>query len=596
MVQQKRKVVEGSKKTFENTETEPTIEKIGELERGIAQNKANYNDILTLLELTEHQAPKVIHASIHALYRIFTPLLSRGELLRPKKVSKDDTDKATIALWLRDNYVKFVNRLCELLKRADSELQISSLKILLDLLKTESIQLTSLSGTHHFANNHYYRVVESLLNNHNFNDPLRKEFVEKYFGVYDDLRFYFLKDAVKVINNALDNVNKKDNTEPILKKSSDKPDVQNMNILMENIFSILEKLRTMPTEPSEIDDFWTGHPTPNLESKPEKDQAEEDNSAYLSSSSSIEDESPRIKSVQPSKKSVPAILTLAAHKRAFNDCWLALLKLPMTEESYKKILLMMHKKVIPHMTQPTMLMDFLTQSYDAGGVISLLALNGLFTLIHEHNLDYPDFYKKLYSLFDRDLMHVKYQSRFFRLADLFLASTHLPVQLIASFIKRMSRLALASPPHGIIIILPMIYNLIKKHPACMALIHRANEDGQKHACGSSTGTDPYDFYEQDPMKTGAIDSSLWELKTLQEHYYPNIATLAKIFQEKFTKPNYNLEGFLDNNYTTLFEIEMNKKSKKNRDPPLAFEKPKSLFPDNADEDSTAPSFGLQFYC
>jgi len=61
---------------------------------------------------------------------------------------------------------------------------------------------------------------------------------------------------------------------------------------------------------------------------------------------------------------------------------------------------------------------------------------------------------------------------------------HLPVQLIASFIKRMSRLALASPPHGIIIILPMIYNLIKKHPACMALIHRANEDGQKHACGS----------------------------------------------------------------------------------------------------------------
>ena len=104
----------------------------------------------------------------------------------------------------------------------------------------------------------------------------------------------------------------------------------------------------------------------DLESKPEKDQAEEDNSAYLSSSSSIEDESPQIKPAQSSKKSGPAILMLAAHKRAFNDCWLTLLKLPMTEESYKKILLMMHKKIIPHMTEPTMLMDFLTQSYDAG--------------------------------------------------------------------------------------------------------------------------------------------------------------------------------------------------------------------------------------
>ena len=39
--------------TSKNTEVEPTIEKIGELERGIAQNKTNYNDILTLLELTE---------------------------------------------------------------------------------------------------------------------------------------------------------------------------------------------------------------------------------------------------------------------------------------------------------------------------------------------------------------------------------------------------------------------------------------------------------------------------------------------------------------------------------------------------------------
>ena len=31
-------------------------------------------------------------------------------------------------------------------------------------------------------------------------------------------------------------------------------------------------------------------------------------------------------------------------------------------------------------------MDFLTDSYDAGGVISILSLHGLFTLIQKHNL------------------------------------------------------------------------------------------------------------------------------------------------------------------------------------------------------------------
>jgi U3 small nucleolar RNA-associated protein 19 len=62
----------------------------------------------------------------------------------------------------------------------------------------------------------------------------------------------------------------------------------------------------------------------------------------------------------------PILLQLSAHKRVFSDCWLALMKLPMTQKSYKKILLIMHKKIIPHMPQPTLLMDYLTESYNAG--------------------------------------------------------------------------------------------------------------------------------------------------------------------------------------------------------------------------------------
>jgi U3 small nucleolar RNA-associated protein 19 len=125
------------------------------------------------------------------------------------------------------------------------------------------------------------------------------------------------------------------------------------------------------------------------------------------------------------------------------------------------------------MPDPKKLIDFLTDSYNIGGVISLLALNGLFVLIHQHNLDYPDFYTKLYALLDYEVFHVKYCTRFFRLLDVFLTSTHLPSYLVAAFIKRVARLVLTAPPSGIIMAIPFICNLMKRHPSCQLLIHRA---------------------------------------------------------------------------------------------------------------------------
>ena len=84
------------------------------------------------------------------------------------------------------------------------------------------------------------------------------------------------------------------------------------------------------------------------------------------------------------------------------------------------------------MPNPILLMDFLKDSVDQQGVIALLGLNGLWTLIRDHNLDYPDFFPRLYALLDRNLLHTKYRSRFFRLLDTFPSSTHLPESLISA--------------------------------------------------------------------------------------------------------------------------------------------------------------------
>jgi len=117
------------------------------------------------------------------------------------------------------------------------------------------------------------------------------------------------------------------------------------------------------------------------------------------------------------------VLHLKEHRKAFQLMWLGFLRHKLPLSLYKKVLVVMHDSILPHLAQPSLMIDFLTRAYDVGGAISLLALNGLFVLIHQHNLEYPDFYRKLYGLLDPSVFHIKYRARFFHLADLFLSSS-----------------------------------------------------------------------------------------------------------------------------------------------------------------------------
>ncbi|KAI5283118.1 hypothetical protein KEM55_001758 [Ascosphaera atra] len=231
-----------------------------------------------------------------------------------------------------------------------------------------------------------------------------------------------------------------------------------------------------------------------------------------------------------------------------------------------------------------MLMDFLTDSFDQGGSTSLLALSGLFYLIKERNLDYPHFYTKLYSLLDAQLLYSKHRSRFFRLLETFLASSHLPVNLVASFIKRLSRLALHAPPAAIVFIVPYIYNLFQSHRQCTFMLHREIRDESLKRSIEAQGTrDPFNMAEPDPMLTNAIDSSVWELETLQSHYHPHVASVARIVAEQFTKPSYNIEDFLDHSYQSLLATELGaglteEKEQPYKKPPVVeFQIPKRIF-------------------
>jgi U3 small nucleolar RNA-associated protein 19 len=63
--------------------------------------------------------------------------------------------------------------------------------------------------------------------------------------------------------------------------------------------------------------------------------------------------------------------------------------------------------------------------------------------------------------------------------------------------------------------------------------------------------DPYNAEDKNPFTSNAIKSSCWELSSLQTHYLSSVSILAKIFTEVFTKPEFNMEDFMDHGYGTV---------------------------------------------
>lgn len=79
------------------------------------------------------------------------------------------------------------------------------------------------------------------------------------------------------------------------------------------------------------------------------------------------------------------------------------------------------------------------------------------------------------------------------------------------------------------------------------MIHKSGDAFQNEG----TWGDPFREEESNPMETDALESSLWEIQMLQSHYHPNVATIAKLISEQFTKQAYNPEDFLDHSYGTV---------------------------------------------
>ena len=301
--------------------------------------------------------------------------------------------------------------------------------------------------------------------------------------------------------------------------------------------------------------------------------------------------------------SAPVWSDASEHQKCYGACWSTLLSTTnLPKSTYVKMLSQIPTLVLPNLSNPLILSDFLTDSYALGGEASLLALDSLWYLIRYHHFDCPNFYTKLYALLEPSAFHSVYRERLFEKVSLFLKSTGLSTHVISAFAKRMARLCLSAPPDGILYALPLIFRLIVKHPTCVVLLHRdaeegsgmtenvVSEDEEESDDGEDEdmvdvsemsdedatrwrGRDTFRAGEPNPEKSGALGSSLWEIAALQQHYHPGVASMAKRFNQRLADADM-VEDFTGQSYDSLFRESMMRKVKR---VPLEFRKPTSFF-------------------
>ncbi|XP_045700380.1 nucleolar complex protein 4 homolog isoform X2 [Phyllostomus hastatus] len=457
---------------------------LGRLLEAVLASRGEANAVFDILAVLQSEDQEEIQDAVRACSRLFGALLERGELfvgqLPPEEAVMAGSQGATrkYRVWMRHRYQSCCNRLAELLAHPSFQVKELALGTLMKFVRLEGahpLEKPKWEGSYLFPRQLLKAVVEGLLSLEEDRSLLLSQFRE--YLEHDDVRYHVMQ-AV---------------TDTVARVASGHPEVP--LAFWNNAFTLLSAV-SLPLQESDLANFY-------------------------------------VKRSELSDKW--KVTHLKEHRRAFQAMWLGFLKHKLPLSLYKKVLVIVHDAILPHLAQPSLLIDFLTRAYDVGGAISLLALNGLFILIHKHNLEYPDFYRKLYGLMDPSIFH----------------ASHLPAYLVAAFAKRLARLALTAPPEALLLVLPFVCNLLRRHPACRVLVHRPR--------GPELDADPYDPDEEDPAKSRALESSLWELQALQRHYHPEVSKAAGVINQVLSVPEASIAPLLELTAFEMFERDLKKK-------------------------------------
>lgn len=529
---------------------------VRELGQQLLTSRAHINNLpilLNFLDPASSYRPEFILESIISLQSFFTPLLPQ----LPSSSAKPTEDPESIyRTWVRSKFDEFVEYLIQLSVSptlSEEALREVVMDTLMECVKDGNAGKLHSSKYNKFIHSMVYSVEEA--------DTLLNYLVSKYFK-YIDIRYYTYISLDKLIRT----LDVKRNSDKSAESEKGSPASASGQLLIRNIHHVISKI-------------------PLLEQLSENSEFEMWNASGVFTKEGIS-ESKKDKETEgkgnKSSKDVPSSAIISKKmKLKFSKAWMSFLTLPLPIDVYKEVLVTLHQAVIPYLSNPILLCDFLTRSYEIGGVISVMALSSLFILMTEHGLEYPNLYEKLYSLLEPSIFIAKHRAKFFQLLDLCLKSPLLPAYLAASFAKKLSRLSLMVPPAGGLVIIALIHNLLRRHPSINCLVHQEDSNEKANDVSSiKIGVDHFNNEETDLRKTNAMRSSLWEIDTLRHHYCPPVSRFVLSLENDLTVRSKTTEvavkDFSSGSYATIFREETRRRVKQ---VPLAFYKamPTSLF-------------------
>lgn len=294
--------------------------------------------------------------------------------------------------------------------------------------------------------------------------------------------------------------------------------------------------------------------------------------------------------LQLNPSNVLSVFSEKAHKHAFTLLWMICVENADAAALHVHLLHRLGGIVLPHLSNPLILADYLTGCFSSGGMISILALQGLLVLMLDHGLEYPNFYEQLYSLLTPDTFSSRHRYELFRLLDLSMTSLRVPSYIAASVVKKVAQVSLLSPAPTLYFTLPFIRKILQTHPNCLALIHRSSRqavlsDDTSDVIGEEAKTaaaqaarDTAALFEgQDPFlgdatlaNSHALNSTLWELTALERHFLPVVPLMVSAFSsaaEDKTPLRY------EKSYARLFTAEVTRPLSSSHVPTLAYEEP-----------------------
>ena len=281
-----------------------------------------------------------------------------------------------------------------------------------------------------------------------------------------------------------------------------------------------------------------------------------------------------------------AVFSERAHRQHFSAFWDTFLTDCVATHLHLHVLHVLPTTILPNISNPLSVSDYLFMCFKSGGLVSVLALQGIFLLMLDHGLEYTQFYDQLYSLLTPDAFSSRHRNQLFQLVELCMKSLRVPAYIAAAFIKKVARISLASPSPTLYFALPFLRKLLQIHPNCLCLIHRtasqattATEDlSESQRALNATlvaklfdGEDPFVAGATSPHNSQAISSTLWELTLLQRHFLPAVPLMVSAFSSP-AEDTAPLK--FDKTYGRLFTAEITKEINASRVPPLDYQPPK----------------------